>query len=283
MRACVDSITITEPIYSPHSDYPRSVSQTQGQALPEQQRPRLDVETARLHRRTIGVASHTRVPARAQRRFRERRDPSGRLLATGPRSPETVDRGTVCTGTWGASHPRRTSSACRGPTTAAPGHVCTGSRSSRTSSIAGPRTTSSGRASCGRCDRVSSSSPLAGPRTTSASSCLTPRFIWLPEALNLTDWDPGPPLAERSIDLLELGRQYEDYHRSVTDQLRPDLIHEFSGRTEEFLFPGPTGLRTGLAGAKLQVCFPKSVTHPVRGPGSMAGGVPGAGGLETVT
>jgi hypothetical protein len=106
---------------------------------------------------------------------------------------------------------------------------------------------------------------------------------WLPEALNLSDWDPGPPLVERSIDLLELGRRHEEYHESITNRLRPGITHEFSGRTAEFLFPGEHGLRGGLADSKLQVCFPKSATHPDRGPGSMAGGVPGAMGLETVT
>lgn len=105
---------------------------------------------------------------------------------------------------------------------------------------------------------------------------------WLPEALTLSDWDPGPSLAERSIDVLELGRQHEVYHREILGKLRADINHQFSGQGG-FLFPEADGLRQGLADCKLQVCFPKSATHPLRAPGSFPGGVPGAMGLETVT
>ncbi len=103
---------------------------------------------------------------------------------------------------------------------------------------------------------------------------------WLPEAIDPDDWDSSRPLAARGLDVLELGRKHAAYHERITGRLRSGVSHRFSARGSHTpIFPGKEALRAGLADAKIQICFPKSITHPFRAPDNGAGG----GGLETVT
>lgn len=104
---------------------------------------------------------------------------------------------------------------------------------------------------------------------------------WLPEATNSDDWDPTRSLANREIDVLELGRTYPRYHDQITGALGSDVEHLYSGgHSGSVLFPGHHNLRAGLANSKIQICFPKSTTHP-EGMGKQIRG--GARGVETVT
>ena len=103
---------------------------------------------------------------------------------------------------------------------------------------------------------------------------------WLPEAIDPRQWDGSRPLAERSLDVLELGRHHTDYHNQIRGALGPDVTHRFaSDGSRTPIFPGFAALRAGLADSKIQVCFPKSMTHPDQAPDRGAG----AKGLETVT
>ncbi len=103
---------------------------------------------------------------------------------------------------------------------------------------------------------------------------------WLPEAIDPTQWDGSRPLAGRQLDVLELGRNHPRYHAQVRGALRPGVTHRFAVDGSRIpIFPGFDALRAGLADAKIQVCFPKSMTHPDEAPDQGAG----AKGLETVT
>lgn len=103
---------------------------------------------------------------------------------------------------------------------------------------------------------------------------------WLPEAIDPGDWDGTTPLARRELDVLELGRNYPRYHDRIRGQLREGVTHRFAVDGSRIpIFPGFAALRSGLADSKIQICFPKSITHPDEGPDQGAG----AGGLETVT
>ena len=103
---------------------------------------------------------------------------------------------------------------------------------------------------------------------------------WLPEAVDADEWDPSKPLSERQLDVLELGRTYPRYHARILGQLGGDISHRFAAEGSNTpVFPGFAALRAGLANTKIQVCFPKSITHPLRAPDNGAG----ADGLETVT
>jgi hypothetical protein len=96
---------------------------------------------------------------------------------------------------------------------------------------------------------------------------------WLPEACDPTDFDPSHPLAQRTTDVLELGRRHDPFHDAITPALakhgRPHLYEKAKG---QIIFPTTHGLRKGYANSKISVCFPSSTTHPQR-----------AGHVETVT
>jgi len=103
---------------------------------------------------------------------------------------------------------------------------------------------------------------------------------WLPEAIDADDWDSSRPLTTRGVDVLELGRKHPRYHEQITGRLGDGVSHRFArAGSHTPVFPGEAALRAGLADTKIQICFPKSITHPLRAPDRGAG----AGGLETVT
>lgn len=105
---------------------------------------------------------------------------------------------------------------------------------------------------------------------------------WVPEACDPADYRHDLPLADREIDVLELGRKYPRFHDRVEGALaargRRFLYSPDGSRT--YIFADQAQLRDGLGRTRIAVSFPKSMTHP-QGP---AGGErKGSGGLETVT
>lgn len=103
---------------------------------------------------------------------------------------------------------------------------------------------------------------------------------WLPEAIDPQQWDGTRPLVDRQLDVLELGRNHPRYHEQIRGQLRPTVTHRFAVDGSRIpIFPGFEALCAGLGDSKIQVCFPKSMTHPEQAPDQGAG----ARGLETVT
>ena len=87
---------------------------------------------------------------------------------------------------------------------------------------------------------------------------------WMPEGI-----DPAPyrqrPLAERDVDVLQLGRSYDAYHERIVGGLaaagRTYRYEEVRGRV---VFPTREGFIEGLSRSKVSVCVPSSVTHPGR-------------------
>jgi len=97
--------------------------------------------------------------------------------------------------------------------------------------------------------------------------------FWLPEACDPRDYNPGVPLAERSIDVLELGRRLESLHQQIAQPLAESKrVHRFAKRPGQMIFPRFVDLVSGFAQTRLSVCFPGSVTHK-----------DWAGNIETVT
>lgn len=98
--------------------------------------------------------------------------------------------------------------------------------------------------------------------------------VWMPEACDAAEYLPGKPLAERSIQVLELGRKHKPFHDAVVGPLAAAGVrHIFAAdgsRTP--IFPDQPSLHRGLGDAAVSICFPKTVTHP-----------DAAGGLETAT
>jgi hypothetical protein len=96
---------------------------------------------------------------------------------------------------------------------------------------------------------------------------------WLPEATDPTTWIATKPIAERKIDVLELGRKHDSWHSQVTTGLRDaGKVHLYEAAPGKIVFASRAELIDGYANAKVSVCFPQSETHPER-----------AAGVETAT
>jgi hypothetical protein len=96
---------------------------------------------------------------------------------------------------------------------------------------------------------------------------------WLPEAVDPDEYNPSRPLAEREIDVLEMGRRYEPYHARITDKLsQANCVHVYDRRGVKSVFGSRADLVDGLSRTRILVCFPRSITNPEV-----------AQGVETVT
>jgi len=101
----------------------------------------------------------------------------------------------------------------------------------------------------------------------------TMRAVWLPEAVDPAGYDAGPRLADRNVDVLELGRKHDEFHRNVVSGLaQAGQVHQYEPVDGARVFPTRDALRDGLASSRISVCFPRSITHP-----------DSTGGVETVT
>lgn len=97
--------------------------------------------------------------------------------------------------------------------------------------------------------------------------------IWLPEAVEASQYDGNKPLEQRSIDVLELGRRWDRYHDQIVAPLaKAGRVHKFQSAPGQIIFPTTAELTAGFADAKISICFPSSLTHPQR-----------SGDVETVT
>jgi hypothetical protein len=99
------------------------------------------------------------------------------------------------------------------------------------------------------------------------------RSVWLPEAVDPEAYFSSKSLADRSIDVLELGRRDEALHQAITPPLQENhRVHLFEQEKGHIIFPTREALVNGLSDSKISVCFPSSLTHPQR-----------SGDVETVT
>ncbi len=97
--------------------------------------------------------------------------------------------------------------------------------------------------------------------------------FWLPEAGDPAEYRYHRPLRERTIDVLELGRRSEQFHDAIREQLsQAGYVHSFRADGERRIFPTRSDLMEAWADTKISICFPKTMTDPVR-----------SGGVETVT
>jgi hypothetical protein len=97
--------------------------------------------------------------------------------------------------------------------------------------------------------------------------------VWLPEAIDPTEYNASKPWAQRDIDVLEMGRRLDHYHDKIADRLaQSNRIHLYDHGTEKGIFPGRPDLVDGLSRTRILISFPRSQTHPEV-----------AGTVETVT
>jgi hypothetical protein len=82
-----------------------------------------------------------------------------------------------------------------------------------------------------------------------------PRGVWVPEgfeAPNYFYW----PYARKDIDVISFGRRHEPYH----ERIAPGLAQEGFVHHDQ----GGLALNALLARSKVSICFPSSITHPMR-------------------
>jgi hypothetical protein len=86
---------------------------------------------------------------------------------------------------------------------------------------------------------------------------------WIPEATVVDRFDPSKPLAHRAIDVLELGRRCEPFHRAIAPTLaRERFVHLFEPVSGRLVFDTQHEMVAGMCDSKIAVCFPGSQTHP---------------------
>jgi hypothetical protein len=87
----------------------------------------------------------------------------------------------------------------------------------------------------------------------------------LPEATEPGRYEPGTPLVDRTIGVLELGRRWEEWHASVTPALvAAGARHLYQPTEHELVFDDAPAMRRGLSDSVVSVCVPSSTTHPGR-------------------
>jgi len=119
-------------------------------------------------------------------------------------------------------------------------------------------------------DNVFLSSSQAAERLgRSVSGC---HCYWIPEGHNPEDYR-FCSYQDKKIDVLQFGRKYDIYHQLIAAPLeRLGKVYLYEKEKGELVFPTQEEFLDGLAGSKISICFPASMTHPVR-----------AGDIETMT
>ncbi len=94
------------------------------------------------------------------------------------------------------------------------------------------------------------------------------RFYHVAEAVDMNDYCPGKPLEERNIDIYEIGRKYETYHRRLVEAglgQRYNFVYcsKVPKKGPNFAFDSWTDYCDGLQDSKITISFPASVTNPL--------------------
>ena len=95
--------------------------------------------------------------------------------------------------------------------------------------------------------------------------------FWVPEGVKPGDYK-FLPAANRNIDILSFGRNYDNFHQKIVEKLALKKVKYIFSSANERLFPDKKSFVDGLSRSKISVCFPTRITHPER-----------AGGIETMT
>lgn len=102
------------------------------------------------------------------------------------------------------------------------------------------------------------------------------QFHYVPEAVDVNDYSPGESLADRGIDVYEIGRKYAAYHRKLMEaDLGKHCNFVYCAKNPRkglnFTFDSWADYCNGLQDSKITVSFPASVTNPEKA------------GIETLT
>lgn len=90
------------------------------------------------------------------------------------------------------------------------------------------------------------------------------KIYWVPEGIDPSLYKQKP-YAERSTDVLALGRKYDAYHEQICKPL-DDLgyTYLYEKVKGELIYPQREDFIQGLANSKISICVPSNITHPDR-------------------
>jgi hypothetical protein len=97
------------------------------------------------------------------------------------------------------------------------------------------------------------------------------KFFWIPEGINPYEYKYRP-YEEKDIEILAIGRRYDEYHYSITPFIENKYIYLYEKEKGDIIFPTHDEFINGLARTKISICVPSNITHPER-----------AGHIETMT
>ena len=108
---------------------------------------------------------------------------------------------------------------------------------------------------------------------------LSIKAYWIPEGIDIKQYNGGSDLNERPFDVLELGRQKEKYHTMLESLYMKNIIEGYArneyhknGNIKKLFFPKSEDLKEGMPKYKIVVSFPRIDTHPKQ-----------TGNMETLT
>ena len=88
------------------------------------------------------------------------------------------------------------------------------------------------------------------------------KFIWIPEAINISNYT-FLNYKEKTIDVLQFGRKYEDIQQELSQFLEKESItYLYEKEKGDIVFKTREDFINGLATTKISLCFPRSCTHP---------------------
>jgi hypothetical protein len=83
---------------------------------------------------------------------------------------------------------------------------------------------------------------------------------WVPEGVDVSLYK-FIPYKERTIDVLQLGRKWNEYHENIKI-IENEFIYKYEKIAGEIIFDTREDFLTGLANSKISICVPSNITHP---------------------
>lgn len=102
---------------------------------------------------------------------------------------------------------------------------------------------------------------------------------YIPEGIDIADYNKGRALVNRNCEVYELGRQHPSYHKVIVSLINERTITQYygneydeKGKMLKLAFPTANDLLENINNIKVVICFPQCDTHPQR-----------VGNIETLT
>lgn len=90
------------------------------------------------------------------------------------------------------------------------------------------------------------------------------RVYWVSEGVDVTKYK-RIPYEEKKIDVLQLGRKYDEYHQLILPYFQTgEHTYVYEKKKGQITFKDTEDFIDGLSNAKISVCVPSSITHPER-------------------